>query len=247
MARIFITGSSDGIGSLAAKALVKRGHQVTLHARNEKRAADASKACPGAEGVLIADLSNVDETKALAKELNENGPWDTIIHNAGVMRGVSGSTLFTVNTLSPYILTCLTNPPKRQVFLSSSMHQGGDASLRNIQSCGYSDSKLHNTMLAFAFARKWPSVLSNSVDPGWVVTKMGGRGATDDINESVDTYVMLAEDSGAAKGQSGKHWRSSKQYRFMAAAGDESIQEELIRQLQQISGISIPSALQAKA
>jgi NAD(P)-dependent dehydrogenase (short-subunit alcohol dehydrogenase family) len=37
MARIFITGSADGLGLLAAKALIAQGHKVVLHARNEKR------------------------------------------------------------------------------------------------------------------------------------------------------------------------------------------------------------------
>ncbi len=66
MARFFITGSSDGLGSLTAKRLVAQGHQVVLHARNPERARDASAACPGAEAVLVADLSSIDETRTLA-------------------------------------------------------------------------------------------------------------------------------------------------------------------------------------
>jgi NAD(P)-dependent dehydrogenase (short-subunit alcohol dehydrogenase family) len=38
----------------------------------------------------------------------------------------------------------------------------------------YSDSKLHDVLLAFAVARHWPEVLSNALEPGWVPTKMGG-------------------------------------------------------------------------
>jgi len=46
MSRVFITGSSDGLGLLAARLLASDGHQVTLHARNDVRAADASRALP---------------------------------------------------------------------------------------------------------------------------------------------------------------------------------------------------------
>ena len=87
--KIFITGSADGLGSLAAQALVKKGHRVTLHARNAQRAQDAEKACPGADEALVADLSSLEETKQLANELNNRGPWDAIIHNAGVMVSAS--------------------------------------------------------------------------------------------------------------------------------------------------------------
>lgn len=250
MARIFITGSSDGLGSLAAKALVQRGHNVTLHARNSQRAKDASAACPGADGVLIADLSSTEAVKSLATQLNERGPWDAIIHNAGVMRVPSSSkgpegipTLFATNTLAPYMLACLVEPPaKRLVFLSSQMHHSGDPSLKNIQECGYSDSKLHNTMMAFAFAKKMEGkgCLVNSIDPGWVKTKMGGASASDDIGAGVDTYVLLAEGKGKAEGVTGKHWYQSQFRRFQQETADEATQEKLLKQLEEISGIKVP-------
>lgn len=251
MARIFITGSADGLGSLSAKALVQRGHSVTLHARNAQRAQDAQKACPGAEGVLIADLSSTEATKQLAEELNSKGPWDAIIHNAGVMRISSSSkgpeglpTLFATNTLAPYILTCLVSPPaKRLVFLSSQLHQSGDPSLKDLRSCGYGDSKLHNTMMAFAFAKRMNGVASVfSLDPGWMPTKMGGGSAPGDINVSVESYVQLAEGSGNAKGLTGKHWFQDGEKGFKKEAGDEKIQEKLLKELEQISGVKIPES-----
>ena len=56
MARIFITGSSDGLGQLTAKALIDFGHRVVLHARNAERGKQALEKVPGAEDVLTADL-----------------------------------------------------------------------------------------------------------------------------------------------------------------------------------------------
>ena len=49
MARIFITGSADGLGQLTAKLLVDQGHQVVLHARNAARGRDALSKLKGAE------------------------------------------------------------------------------------------------------------------------------------------------------------------------------------------------------
>src|SRR5689334_9002460 len=84
MARVFITGSSDGIGQLAAKLLVREGHHAVLHARNNKRSKEAMAAVPGAESVVIGDLSSIDETKKIAEQVNALGHFDAVIHNAAV-------------------------------------------------------------------------------------------------------------------------------------------------------------------
>ncbi|KAI5863571.1 NAD(P)-binding protein [Durotheca rogersii] len=261
MARIFITGSSDGLGLRSAQALAKRGHDVYLHARNGQRAADARAACPAAKDVFVADLTSIEETKALAAQLNRAGPWDAVVHNAGIissaarLRGKEGlPALFAVNTVAPYIVASLVTeptPPKRHIFLSSSMHRGGDASLRDLRGSSYSDSKLHNILLAFWFARRLApqGVLSNALDPGWVPTKMGGRNAPDDINASIDTYVLLAEGSGAAESQTGKYWYHSRprgsaasgaDSAYADAADDEAKQDQLITALEEISGVKPP-------
>ncbi|KAL7624135.1 hypothetical protein AAE478_005692 [Parahypoxylon ruwenzoriense] len=260
MARIFITGSSDGLGLRSAQALAKRGHDVYLHARNAQRADDARAACPAAKDVFVADLTSIEETKGLAAQLNQAGPWDAIVHNAGLMHGVSHlrgkeglPALFAVNTLAPYIVASLvTDPaPKRHVFLSSGMHHGGDASLHNIQSCTYSDSKFHNVLLAFWFARRLApkGVLSNALTPGWVPTNMGGSSAPDDIDAAIDTYVLLAEGSGAAEGKTAGFWYQSRagksggsghETAYESSADDEARQNQLIETLEKISGVKPP-------
>ncbi|KAJ9633982.1 uncharacterized protein PV06_08566 [Exophiala oligosperma] len=258
MGRILITGSSDGLGSLTARALVKRGHSVVLHARNDQRARDARAACPEAETCLVADLSDVSQTEKLARDANTLGAFDAVVHNAGVYTGPYGKTkqgwpgIFAVNTVSPYILTCLINPtPKRLVYVSSGLHNGGDPSLEDLtwrrrgerrfsDSQAYADTKLHNVMLAAAFARRWAGggVQSNSLDPGWVPTKMGGGHASGDIDAAVETYVLLAE--GPPDGVSGKYWFGSRVRSPKAQADDEALQDRLIEQLQEITGVRMP-------
>ena len=63
LAKIFITGSADGLGRLTAESLVKQGHQVVLHARNKERAIEALKQVPKAQTVLIADLGARDSSQ----------------------------------------------------------------------------------------------------------------------------------------------------------------------------------------
>src|SRR2546423_1289082 len=128
MAKIFITGSADGLGQLAAKALIAQGHQIVLHARNEKRGQDALDRVPGAENVVTADLGSIEETKQLASRVNALGKFDAVIHNAGVYNALA-EEIFAVNTLAPYILTCLIQRPKRLIYLSSDMHSQGSPKL----------------------------------------------------------------------------------------------------------------------
>lgn len=132
MARIFITGSADGLGQLAAKALIAQGHHVVLHARNQKRGREAVEKVPGAESAVTADLGSIDETRQLASKVNALGMFDAVIHNAGVYNA-SAEEIFTVNTLAPYILTCLIQRPKRLIYLSSDMHLQGRSKLESFK------------------------------------------------------------------------------------------------------------------
>jgi NAD(P)-dependent dehydrogenase (short-subunit alcohol dehydrogenase family) len=110
MARIFITGSSTGLGLMAGELLIGQGHQVVLHGRDQARANDAMKSAPGTEAVVFGDLSRIVEMKAVADQVNRLGRFDAVIHNAGVgyrepkrletRDGVPH--VFAVNVLAPY-------------------------------------------------------------------------------------------------------------------------------------------------
>jgi NAD(P)-dependent dehydrogenase (short-subunit alcohol dehydrogenase family) len=244
MARIFITGSADGLGQLAAKALIAQGHQVVLHARNEKRGQEALDKVPGAEGVVTADLGSIDETKQLASKVNGLGTFDAVIHNAGVYNA-SAEEIFTVNTLAPYILTCLIQRPKRLIYLSSDMHLQGRSKLVSFKTetdrIIYSDSKLHVLMLCMAVARKWPQVYANAVDPGWVPTKMGGQGAPDDLQKGYETQVWLAVSDDEKAMISGRYFHHRKESRHNPEADDVLLQERFLDLCEEITGVSFPS------
>ncbi|MGH2858299.1 MAG: SDR family NAD(P)-dependent oxidoreductase, partial [Solirubrobacteraceae bacterium] len=184
MARVFITGSADGLGRAAAQTLLETGHEVVVHARSTDRLpAMRDLLGRGAEPV-VGDLSDLAQTRAAAGQVNRLGPMDAVIHNAAV---ISGPQVLPVNVVAPYLLTALIERPGRLIYISSGMHRSGQAHLIGMDWSGqhttasYSDSKLFVTTLAIAIARIWPDVLSNAVDPGWVPTKMGGPGAPDDL------------------------------------------------------------------
>ena len=243
MARIFITGSADGLGQLSAKLLVEKGHKVVLHARNKERGHDALKKTSEAENVLTGDLSSIEETIELADQVNSLGTFDAVIHNAGVYR-TSAKEIFSVNTLAPYILTCLIQKPKRLIYLSSGMHLHGHSKLDSfkgdINAITYSDSKLHDVMLSKAAARKWPDVYSNAVDPGWVPTKMGGRGAPDNLQKGYETQAWLAVSNDEKAKATGKYFHHQKERHCNPEADDTKLQDRFLEVCEEITGISFP-------
>lgn len=244
MARIFITGSADGLGLLAARKLIELGNEVVLHARNTDRGRELLKRVKGAETVLVGDLSDLNQTKRLGEEVNKAGKFDAVIHNAGVYQ-VQSQTIFAVNTLAPYILTCLIEPPQRLIYLSSGMHLSGRANFEafspDTNRITYSDSKLHVLMLAFAVARKISRVFSNAVDPGWVPTKMGGHGAPDDLNKGYETQVWLASSNDEHAKVSGKYFHHKKERQHNKLASDQALQEEFLKRCEAITGVSFPT------
>lgn len=252
VSRIFITGSTDGLGLAAARALIDEGHQVVLHARSAKRAAVIADVSRRSAGVVIGDLSSASETRSVAQQVNKIGRMDTVIHNAGIYqvpeRGNTPeghATVLAVNTLAPYILTASIDRPNRLVYLSSGMHRGGGSSLRDIDwaerrwdsTTAYSESKLYLTAFALAIARRWPAVFSNAVDPGWVPTKMGGPSAPDDLTMGYQTQIWLAVSNEPAAKVSGGYWHHRKQQKPAAEALDPAFQDRVVTRLAELTGV----------
>ena len=258
MARVFITGSSEGLGLMTGRLLADQGHEVVLHARNAARAREAHAAFPGAEAVVIGDVSTLAVMRDVAGQANALGRFDAVIHNVGVgdkethrVETADGlSQLWAVNVLAPYVLTSLMSRPHRLVFVSSTMHLDGDPSLDDAQwarrawdgSQAYSDTKLNDVLLAFAVARYWPDVLSNAVTPGWVRTRMGGPGAPDDLEVGSRTQAWLAVSDDAGARVTGSYFHHKRPARVSPYAHDVSLQDRLVDFCRELSGVALPDA-----
>jgi NAD(P)-dependent dehydrogenase (short-subunit alcohol dehydrogenase family) len=260
VSRIFITGSSDGLGLAAATSLLDQGHEVVGHARNADRAAGLRRAAPGLADVAVGDLSSAAATRSIADQVNARGRFDAVIHNAGVgyregrkVTTVDGHAyVLAVNVLAPYLLTALIERPARLVYLSSGMHHGGTPSVDDLEwnrrrwngSQAYSDSKLLDTVLAFAIARRWPHVLSNAVDPGWVATKMAGPGAPSAPGDFVLAHVTqawLAVSDDPAATVSGELFYHQRPREAHPAARSPQFQDELLGALAELTGVKMPA------
>jgi NAD(P)-dependent dehydrogenase (short-subunit alcohol dehydrogenase family) len=257
MASVFVTGSADGLGLLAAQLLVETGHRVVAHARSEARAEETRRRLPGCEAVVVGDLASLAETRTLAEQANRLGRFDAVIHNAGVglrerlQRTAEGLPhVFAINVLAPFVLTALVERPQRLVYLSSGMHRGADHSLADLDwrtrrwqgSAAYAESKLCDVLLAFGVARRWPGVLSNAVNPGWVATKMGGSGAPDDPDDGRRTQAWLAVSDEAAALVSGRYFHHLRPQPCDPAANDPALQDRLLELCERFSGVALATA-----
>ncbi|MBX9246179.1 SDR family NAD(P)-dependent oxidoreductase [Actinotalea ferrariae] len=256
MALVLVTGSSDGIGLETARQLLAAGHDVVGHARSEQRAADLRGAVAGLREVVVGDLTSLAETRALAEAASAAGPFDAVVHNAGVGGGVPTRTLtedgleriFQVNTVAPYVLTALMPRPARLVHLTSGLEAQGVARLDDLQWAdrpwdgmqAYSDSKLYDVMLAFAVARRWPDVLSTAVDPGWIKTKLGGPDAWDEVAEGAATQVWLATSDDDAARVTGRYLKRFEVLDANPQASDVDLQERLLERLAELTGVTLP-------
>jgi NAD(P)-dependent dehydrogenase (short-subunit alcohol dehydrogenase family) len=254
MGRVFITGSADGLGKMAAELLIEQGHKVVLHARSQIRAEQTFDAVPGAEAIVTGDLSSIAETREVASQVNALGAFDAVIHNAGVgyrepkrMTEDGLPHVFAINTLAPYILTATIEMPRRLVYLSSGMHHGAGTDLGDLTwsrrswngSAAYAETKFQDVLLAFAVARLFPDVYSNALEPGWVPTKMGGAGAPDDLDQAHLTQVWLATSNDPDARVSGQYFYHRRQRNPNAATHDIAKQAQLLEACRKLSGITL--------
>ncbi|WP_336921615.1 SDR family NAD(P)-dependent oxidoreductase [Aquipuribacter sp. SD81] len=261
MARILVTGSTAGIGLETARQLLASGHGVVLHARDDARAEAVQaqlRTDAGEPEVVVGDLTSMASTRRLALEVAESRPLDVVVHNAGV--GASDERvltddglerIFQVNVVAPYLLTALVPAPARLVYLASGTQSRGELLLDDLQHDparrawdgmqAYSDSKLADVVLALAVARRWPYVVSNAVDPGWIRTRMGGASASGEPAEGADTPVWLATSQEPDATLSGRYLHRRRALEPNPAARDEAVQEGLLETLAELTGTGLPS------
>src|SRR5690554_25071 len=255
MASVFVTGSSDGIGLESVRQFLAFGHRVVGHARNAEREADLRAAAPGVADVVVGDLSSLAETKALAAAADAAGPFDAVIHNAGVGGGGPRTEtsdglerIFQINTVAPFVLTALMARPGRLVYLTSGLEADGRLSLDDLQwrerewsgMQAYSDSKLHDVMLAFAVARLWPGTLATAVDPGWIKTRLGGPNAWDEVSDGAATQVWLAVADEEEACVTGEYVKRFEVQSPNPVARDVKAQEGLLSALAGLTGVELP-------
>lgn len=239
---------------MTGRLLVERGHQVVFHARNEQRVRDLARDLPLADRVLVSDVTTLAGMRDLARQANDLGRFDAVIHNAGLgfreqqIETSDGVTqLWAVNVLTSYVLTALMHRPERLIYMSSGMHTVADSALDDPQWTqrdwdspkAYAETKLHDLLIAFGIARRWPDAFSNAVSPGWVATRMGGPGARDDLDQAHLTQAWLAGSDEVGVRVTGRYFHHLAEIDPSPPARDEDLQDRLLAYCRKVSGLSV--------
>jgi NAD(P)-dependent dehydrogenase (short-subunit alcohol dehydrogenase family) len=262
MSRILVSGAGQGIGAQIVLELRALGHEVVAHARTAGRAEQIKTAHAvraghvGLAGIVTGDLADMASTRQLAGQANALGPYDAIVHNAG-LGGNHGprresvdrlELIFHTNVVGPYVLTCLIPPAPRMVYLTSGLESDGQFHPDDLQwkkrpwdgMQAYSDTKLHDSMLAFELAARHPSIVVNAVDPGWIKTNMGGPNAPDPLDLGAETPVWLVTSDDKIAVTSGQYIKRRTVRVPNPATQDPAQRAALVAELERITGLALP-------
>jgi NAD(P)-dependent dehydrogenase (short-subunit alcohol dehydrogenase family) len=249
MATIAITGSTDGIGRAAVRRLLAGGHTVVLHARSEARGAPVAEELGrlGSVRLVTGDLADLDQVRALADALGQQGDLDVLVHNAGVWppEGAPPSRqghelAFAVNALAPHLLTALLHDRVRErlVFLGSGMVGSGRVDPDDLGSPrpprrAYADSKALDVVLALAWTRRLPHLRVGAVDPGWVRTKLASPGAPGDVEDGAERVARAA-----AGDWPGGYTAGRSRARTPRALEDPGLQDRVLAAMDRLAGVA---------
>jgi len=216
-----VTGASRGIGRGLAAALAGEGMRVLLGARDVGRGREAAAGMRGRVEVVGLGVASRRSIEGCARAVE--APLDLLVNNAALYQ-VPAEELWPVNVHGPILLTrALADTlaaDARVVNVTSGLGRlsAQSASLRKVLTdpavkiddllalspMGYGASKAVLNAFTRLLAEAWPGRAVNAVDPGWVKTDMGGRGAPREIEEGVRSVLLCCRI--AAGGPSGKVW-----------------------------------------
>lgn len=193
MVYIVITGASKGIGLALCEDALARGDHVLAVARNiqETPLIELEKKYPNL--ILLNIDLNESHSAELIKKSVEHWPCvDVLINNAGIYRPDETvedfQESFLINAIRPYFITREMLPALKKavspksVQISSIMGSLGDGPVGGAYSYRSSKAALNMLFKNLSADEPWLTVLQ--FHPGWVQTRMGGKGATVSVADS---------------------------------------------------------------
>jgi len=227
-----VTGGNRGIGFAICRGLAERGLAVVLGSREARAGREAAARLNGEGGRVrshVLDVTSQASVRDVAAFLErEYGRCDVLVNNAAVYldEGVSGlevdpevvrQTLDT-NTLGPLRLCQAVVPLMRRrgygriVNLTSGYGEMGGMASGGVLAYKLSKLALNALTRILAAELEEAGVLVNCMDPGWVRTRMGGRGASRSPEQGADTAIYLATLPDG--GPTGRYFRDRKVVRW---------------------------------
>jgi NAD(P)-dependent dehydrogenase (short-subunit alcohol dehydrogenase family) len=211
MRTTLITGANKGLGFETARRLIAAGHTLYLGARDEQRGKEAASEL-GARPILI-DVTSDDSVHAAAKVISEQvGHLDVLVNNAGIAGGMKhpgevtaadmqatyDTNVFGVVRVMHAFLPLL-QASGAPVVVNVSSGMGSLAittDTRRFESTllglAYPSSKAALNMLTSQYAKAFPAIRVNAVDPGYTATDLNGHRGTQTVEQGAEIIARMA-------------------------------------------------------
>ncbi|WP_406151237.1 SDR family NAD(P)-dependent oxidoreductase [Streptomyces sp. NBC_01012] len=211
MTTTLITGANKGLGFETARRLIEAGHTVYVGSRDAERGRQAAERL----GARLVHIDVTDETSVAeaAKSVEADGGLDVLINNAGVEGTVVGAGDTTVDTLRPLFETNVYGPVRvTHAFLplllrsaapvvvnvssglaSLTMVSAPDTPTHAYPGVAYPASKTALNMITVQYAKAFPGIRINAVEPGFTATDLNGHRGTQTVEEGAGIIVRMAQ------------------------------------------------------
>jgi NAD(P)-dependent dehydrogenase (short-subunit alcohol dehydrogenase family) len=215
MTATLITGSNKGLGKETARQLVAAGHTFYVGARDEARGRTAAKEL-GARFVQL-DVTDDASVAAARARIEADGRLDVLVNNAGIEPRLAGNAIpapadetadsvrmpFEANVFGLVRVTHAFLPLLQKsaapVIVNVSSGLGSLTDLSNPESythfypaLGYPASKTAVNAITIQYAKAFPGIRINVVDPGYTNTDLNGRTGTQTVEEGAAIIVAMA-------------------------------------------------------
>jgi NAD(P)-dependent dehydrogenase (short-subunit alcohol dehydrogenase family) len=216
MTTTLITGANKGLGYETARRLIAAGHSVYLGSRDPERGRAAAQRL-GAR-LLVLDVTDDASVEAAAKSVEAAGGLDVLVNNAGIEaraedNSVPGAADLTADTMRAVFETNVFGLVRvTRAFLPLLARSGapvvvnlssGLSSLSRVSAPGtavydypgvaYPASKSAVNMLTVQYAKAFPSMRINCVEPGYTATDLNGNTGTQSVEQGAEIIVRMAQ------------------------------------------------------
>ncbi|WP_329192516.1 MULTISPECIES: SDR family NAD(P)-dependent oxidoreductase [unclassified Streptomyces] len=210
MTTTLITGANKGLGYETARRLTAAGHTVYLGARDNERGA-AAAAGLGARFVQL-DVTDDASVAAAVATIEADGELDVLVNNAGievrspgggiigaaeltadVMREVFETNVFGLVRVTHAFLPLLERSAAPVVVnVSSGLASLARAGAKGYPGVAYPASKTAVNMLTVQYARAFPRMRINAVEPGYTATDLNRHEGTQTVEQGAEIIVRMA-------------------------------------------------------
>jgi len=200
MTTTLITGANKGLGRETARRLIELGHTVYLGCRDAGRGQQAAADLGGVP--LLVDVTSDASVAAAAAQIRERaGLLDVLVNNAGVAGGLRPAADTTAaDMLAVYDTNVFGVVRMLQAFLPLLERSLGSLAVTRdpgrfestLKGLAYPSSKSALNMLTSQYAKSFPKLRINAVDPGYTATDLNGHRGTQSIGQGAEIIVRMA-------------------------------------------------------